>query len=85
MTMITPDRLHPADKVVVKIYEEGKLADTFTGAGFHDVAEAIHAAYRSTDRNADAIEDYVFEVDNAVTGTSARYRINAHGNVKLIV
>ena len=83
--MITPDRLHPADNVVVKIYEEGKLADTFTGAGFHDVAEAIHAAYRSTDCNADAIEDYVFEVDNAVTGTSARYRINAHGNVKLIV
>jgi len=54
---------------------------------FHTVREAIEATYVSItdDENKADIRDYVFEVSNITTGTSARYRVNAHGNVKLIV
>ena len=77
------DRLRPDNKVLVKVYEDtGELAAESKGTGFHTVLEAINATY---DSMADDKEDYVFEVSNLTTGVSARYRINAHGNLKLIV
>ena len=82
------DRLRPEDKVQVKAYEEdGELAAEGEATGFHTVREAIEATYESItdDENKADIRDYVFEVSNITTGTSARYRVNAHGNVKLIV
>ena len=30
------------------------------------------------------IEDYVFRVSDLATGTSARYRVNAGGNLKIL-
>ena len=80
------NRLFPGNKVIVDVYnDDGVKVDTYQGADFHNVGEAIHAAYDSTDRNADDIRDYVFKVTDMTTGTHQRYRINAHGNVKLIV
>lgn len=82
------DRLRPDDKVMVKVYEDtGELAAESEATGFHTVREAIEATYESItdDENKADMRDYVFEVSDITTGTSARYRVNAHGNIKLIV
>lgn len=82
------DRLRPDNKILVKVYEDtGELAAESKGTGFHTVLEAINATYDSMtdDENKADKDDYVFEVSNLTTGVSARYRINAHGNLKLIV
>ena len=41
--------------------------------------------YRNPEADANAIEDYVFTVNNLTTGATARYRVNAGGHVRLIV
>lgn len=82
------DRLRVGDKVLVKVYEDtGELAARSEGTGFHTVREAIDATYESMADGDDKADkrDYVFEVSDLTTGTSARYRVNAHGNVRLIV
>lgn len=84
MTMIA-NRLHTADRVLVEIYLEGKEVGSYEGTGFHNVEQAVQDAVRRSGRAGEDIEDYVFRVTDLSDGTSARYRINAGGNLKLIV
>ena len=80
------NRIHPGDKIQVMIYNpEGKKIDTYDGSEFHTVGDAVRAAFESSNQNSEDIRDYVFRVFNATESTSHRYRVNDHGNVKLIV
>lgn len=81
---MTANRIHPIDDVLVELYLDGKKADSYEGAGFHSVEQAIQNAYDGSERKNLNIEDYVFRVTNLADNTSARYRVNAGGNVKLI-
>ncbi len=47
--------------------------------------QAVQDAVRRFGGAGEDIEDYVFRVTDLSDGTSARYRINAGGNLKLIV
>lgn len=46
--------------------------------------QAVGNAFDNSGRADKDIEDYVFRVTNLADHTSARYRVNAGGNVKLI-
>lgn len=83
MTM-TQNRIHPADDVLVELYFDGKKIDTYEGSGFHTIEEAVCNAYDGSERANVNIEDYVFRVTNLADKTSARYRVNAGGNVKIL-
>lgn len=78
------NRIRPIDDVLVELYLEGKKVDTYEGSGFHIIDEAVRSAYESSKREYVNIEDYVFRVTNLTEHTSARYRVNAGGNLKLI-
>lgn len=78
------NRIRPIDDVFVELYLEGKKVDTYEGSGFHTIDEAVRSAYESSKREYVNIEDYVFRVTNPAEHTSARYRVNAGGNLKLI-
>lgn len=81
---MTQNRIYPINEVMIEIYEEGKKVDTYEGSGFHTVEEAVRNAYEGSDRTHNPIEDYVFRVSDLATGTSARYRVNAYGNLKIL-
>ncbi len=78
------NRIRPIDDVLVELYLGGKKVDTYEGSGFHTIDEAVRSAYESSKREYVNIEDYVFRVTNFAEHTSARYRVNAGGNLKLI-
>lgn len=78
------NRLHPDDNVLVNLYLDGKEVDSYEGSGFHTVEQAVRTAYDESKRVNMDIEYYVFRVTDLADNTSARYRINAGGNVKLI-
>lgn len=81
---MTANRIHPADDVLVELYLDGKKVDSYEGSGYHSVEEAIRNSFDGSERANLNIEDYVFRVTNLADNTSARYRVNAGGNVKLI-
>lgn len=78
------NRLHPKDCVSVEIYYDGGLVETYRGSGFHDIADAISAACANSVRMVKPSEDYVFRVTDANNASSARYRINAGGHVRIL-
>ena len=78
------NRIRPTDNVLVEIYLDGKEVDTYEGSGFHTVEQVVGNAFDNQERADTNIEDYVFRVTNLADHTSARYRVNAGGNVKLI-
>lgn len=78
------NRIRPTDNVLVEIYLDGKEVDAYEGSGFHTVEQAVGNAFDNSERSDKDIEDYVFRVTNLADHTSARYRVNAGGNVKLI-
>lgn len=79
------DSLKSDNNVTVTVLSpEDKTLYNTTRTGFHTVEEAI--AYAVSDANLEVNpEDCVFVVANDTTGVTHRYRINAHGNLKLIV
>lgn len=79
------DSLKPADQVTLTIWgpDDSRLYQA-TNTGFHSIETAIRDALANADLEMNP-EDCVFEVSNLTTGVSHRYRINAHGNLKLIV
>lgn len=79
------DSLKLDNEVKVTVFgpDGGELYKT-TGSGFHSIEAAISQTLASAQLTVNP-EDCVFEVDNETTGVSHRYRINAHGNLKLIV
>lgn len=80
---MTVNRMHPVDNVVVQMYLDGKETATYQGTGLHNVEEAIRSAYQATDAPKN-IEDCVFRVSDLTDSTSARYRVDAGGIVRLI-
>lgn len=83
--MKTSDLLKPADKVTVTIIspEDSRLYQS-TNTGFHTLQEAIRKAITNAALKVNP-EDCVFKVTNQETAVSHQYRLNAHGNIKLIV
>ncbi|MCH5218179.1 MAG: hypothetical protein J1F07_06490 [Muribaculaceae bacterium] len=79
------DSLKPGNQVSVTIFgPDGNSLYTATNSGFHNIESAISAALENANLSINP-EDCVFEVANQTTGVSHRYRINAHGHLKLIV
>lgn len=79
------DSLKREDQVTVTIWgpEDNRLYNS-TGTGFHSIEAAISDAVSNASLDTNP-ENCVFEVANDTTGVTHRYRINAHGNLKLIV
>ena len=79
------DSLKPENQVTVTIWgpDDSRLYQ-FTNTGFHSIEVAIREALANANLEINP-EDCVFEVSNLTTGVSHRYRINAHGHLKLIV
>lgn len=79
------DSLKLDNQVTVTIWgPDGAQLYQATGSGFHSIEAAIGEALDKAQLQANP-EDCVFEVSNLTTGVSHRYRLNAHGHLKLIV
>lgn len=70
-------------KVVILGPDDSTLYES-TNTGYHNIESAINNALENASLNVNP-EDCVFEVENLTSGVSHKYRINAHGNLKLIV
>lgn len=83
MMTMTQNRIHLGDNVLVQLYLDGKETATYQGSGYHNVDAAIRSAYEAAEAPKN-IEDYVFRVTDLTANTSARYRVDAGGMVRLI-
>lgn len=83
--MESTDLLKPNDRVTVTVTDpdDNRLYQT-TGTGYHTIEQAIKEAVNTASLNVSP-EDCVFEVANETKGVTHRYRLNAHGHLKLIV
>lgn len=79
------DALRLGDNVTVTILgpDDTSLYES-TASGFHNIESVINAALENADLNVSP-EDCVFKVSNDTSGVTHKYRINAHGHLKLIV
>ena len=79
------DALKPMDKVTVTILgpENNRLYENTT-TGFHSLESAVSSAVSNANLNVSP-EDCVFEITNQDKGVTHRYRLNAHGHLKLII
>ena len=75
------NRHHPHDNVRIELLFDDRIEDAYQGSGYHNIGEAILAAFNGNPRKYLNIEDYVFAVTDLTTGTSGRYRVNAGGNI----
>lgn len=83
--MKTPDRLRTDQKVRVEIHDsEGHLISNHLYTGLHTIQEAVKEAANATLPSGAHPEDYVYTVTDVDTGTTGRYRINAHGHIDLL-
>ena len=78
------NRIKPIDDVFVEIYEEGHRIGAIQRSGFHNVSGAVEAAYQGCRANYNPIEDFVWRVTNLSTKTSARYRVDAGGHLRIL-
>lgn len=79
------DSLKLDNQVTVTIFgPDGTSLYQTSGTGFHNIESAVLQAIEKAALDVNP-EDCVFEVSNDTTGVSHRYRINAHGHLKLIV
>lgn len=81
------NRLHPSDNVEVEMYlpSSGSTpVHTCIAKGFHSVENAAQEAWNSLPSPRQPKEMYVYRITNLSTGTTSRYRFNAHGNLRLI-
>ena len=83
--MENTDSLKLEDQVKVTVWgPDGASLYSSTNTGLHSLEAAINLALENANLDVNP-EDCVFEVTNQTTGVSHRYRINAHGHLKLIV
>lgn len=80
---MSQNRLHPTDRVKV-VVSLGSETYIFHGSGFNTIDEAIRTAFDVSPFSNVNIEDCVFTVQNIDTATSARYRVNAGNNVRIL-
>ena len=79
------DLLKSDEQVTISIFgPDNSCLYKSTGTGFHTLDEAVKEILTKADIQINP-EDCVFEITNDDTGVSHKYRINAHGNLKLIV
>ena len=79
------DSLKPQDEVTVTIWgPEGSRLFQSTDSGYHSIEEAIRTALH-TAALVVSPEDCTFEVTNQNTFVSHKYRLNADGNLVLII
>lgn len=79
------DLLKPIDEVTVTIYgPDNSSLFKSTNSGFHTLDEAVRNCIDNADLDINP-EDCVFEVTNNTTEVSHKYRLNAHGHLKLII
>lgn len=78
------NRINPIDDVSIEIYEGAHKVDTIMRSGMHSVSEAVEAAYEGSNATHNPIEDYVWRVTNLSTSTSARYRVDAGGHLRIL-
>lgn len=79
------DLLRPADEVKIRILgPDGEELYSESGTGYHRIEEAIRNTIENARLNVNP-EDCVYEVTNETKDVTHEYRINAHGNLKLIV
>ena len=69
----------------VEVFKEnGDIIGTVKVSGVRSIEAAIEKALQHLPEAKDP-EAYVFKVSNLSDGTERRYRLNAHGHVKLII
>lgn len=79
------DYLRPTQEVTVSIYgPDGSRLYQSSDTGYHSIEAAVEATLAAANLSVNP-EDCVFEIANNTTGVAHRYRINAHGHLKLIV
>lgn len=79
------DLLKPEEEVTITVFgPDGATLYKSTGKGYHRVEEAVEQTVNEANLDTNP-ENCVFEIYNHSTGVSHRYRINAHGNLKLII
>ena len=79
------DSLKPGDEVTVTIWgpDNSSLYQS-TGNGYHNLATAVKETIDKANLQINP-EDCVFEIANRNSGVAHRYRLNAHGHLKLII
>ena len=79
------DSLKPDNQVTVTIWgpDDSRLYQS-TNTGYHSIENAINTAIEGASLEISP-EDCVFEVTNLSTNVSHKYRLNAHGHIKLII
>lgn len=82
--MSTTNRIHNIDDVRIVMYLDGREVDAHQGSGYHTVDEAVRDAFNASSRTNMPIEDYVFRVTDLSNDTTARYRINAGGHLRIL-
>ena len=79
------DSLRPGDKLTVTIAgPEGNDLFNSKNTGFHNIETAVSEAISNANLSINP-EDCVFTVSNESSGVTHRYRLNAHGHLKLII
>lgn len=79
------DSLKREDQVTVTVWgPDGSRLYQSTNTGYHSIESAIKKVLENASLDVNP-EDCVFEVTNKTTDVSHKYRLNAHGNLKLIV
>ncbi len=80
------ERIDTSDNIKVEIFNtNGDKVATYKGTGFHSVSDAVNAAFDAKMNENSDREAFVYVVTDVTSGISERYRINAGGNVRLIV
>lgn len=81
-----PNRIMPDDLIKTEVFNaDGEMVGQDTNKGFRDIIQAVKKTFNAVTPPGTDIRNYVFKVINLMTGTFQRYRINDHGNLKLIV
>lgn len=79
------NHISPDNSVKIEIFDpDGHCAATWQGSGFHNLQEAVTAAYEGSNPLNMPAEDYVYRVTDLDRGTTARYRIDAGGRLRIL-
>lgn len=79
------NHIAPENTVKIEIYDpDGHRAATYEGSGYHNIDEAVTAAYEGTEPLNMPPQDYVYRVTDLDRGTSARYRFDAGGVLRIL-
>lgn len=79
------DSLKPGDDITITIWgPDGSSIYKSTEKGFHSLESAVRETIDKANLQINP-EDCVFEIANHSKDVAHRYRLNAHGNLKLII